>query len=62
MLVGRAFQYTHDSSWKEAILVVIDGSKYSSVCQRVNEFRLSADRYEVFSKRNNGICNRIHHD
>ena len=55
MLVGRAFQCTHDSSWKEAILAVIGWSRYSSVCQKVDEFRLSAVRYEVFSKRNNGI-------
>ena len=52
------------SSGEEAILVVIGSSRYLSVCQRVDEFRLSAVRYEVFSKRNcnNVICYLIHHD
>ena len=52
------------SSGEEAILVVIGSSRYLSVCQRVDEFRLSAVRYEVFSKRNcnNVICNLVHHD
>ena len=52
------------SSWEEAILVVNGSSRYLSVCQRMDEFRLSAVRYEVFSKRNfnNVICVFIHHD
>ena len=52
------------SSGEEAILVVIGSSRNSSVCQRVDEFRLSAGSYDVLSRRNcdNDICNLIHHD
>ena len=35
------------SSGEEAILVVIGSSRNSSVCQRVEEFRLSAVWYDV---------------
>ena len=52
---GESIPMYH-SSGKEAILVVIGSSRYLSVCQRVDEFRLSAVWYEVISKRN---CNNV---
>ena len=39
----------YHSSGEEAVLVVIGRSRCLSVCQRVDEFRFSAVRYEVFS-------------
>ena len=60
---GESIPMYH-SYWKEALLVVIGSSRYLSVCQRVDELRLSVVWYEVFSKRNciNVIRNLIHHD